>query len=188
MVVIGGVPNMVDPRSHERTPLSTLPNEIAGKTAIVGAEAGARATATAQADAAANLPKAEATADLVLGTIDNLRKNKGTRFLYGNYALAPIVPNTPQAEAGSYLDQIGGQAFLQAFESLKGGGHITEIEGEKATAALTRLQSRRMSYASALKAMTEFEDNVKLGLKKARQRAGQSPSGDSTGSDPLGIR
>jgi hypothetical protein len=34
---------------------------------------------------------------------------------------------------------LDGQAFLQAFESLKGGGQITEIEGQKATQALGRL-------------------------------------------------
>jgi hypothetical protein len=34
---------------------------------------------------------------------------------------------------------LDGQAFLQAFESLKGGGQITEIEGQKATQAIGRL-------------------------------------------------
>jgi len=37
------------------------------------------------------------------------------------------------------LDQINGAAFLQAFESLKGGGQITEVEGKKATDAIARL-------------------------------------------------
>ncbi len=38
------------------------------------------------------------------------------------------------------LDQVQGGAFLQAFESLKGGGQITQIEGEKATQAIVRAQ------------------------------------------------
>jgi hypothetical protein len=45
------------------------------------------------------------------------------------------------ADFGSVLDQIGGSAFLQAFESLKGGGQITEVEGAKATAAMARLNT-----------------------------------------------
>ena len=65
---------------------------------------------------------------------------------------SPIVPGTERAGARSYLDQIGGQAFLQAFESLKGGGQITEIEGTKATTALTRLTDRTISYEEAQKA------------------------------------
>ena len=37
-------------------------------------------------------------------------------------------------------EQLQGQAFLQAFEALKGGGAISEVEGEKATIAIARLQ------------------------------------------------
>ena len=37
-------------------------------------------------------------------------------------------------------EQLQGQAFLQAFEALKGGGAISEVEGEKATTAIARLQ------------------------------------------------
>jgi hypothetical protein len=37
------------------------------------------------------------------------------------------------------LDQINGTAFLQAFESLKGGGQITNVEGQKGTDAIARL-------------------------------------------------
>ena len=45
-----------------------------------------------------------------------------------------------------------GQAFLQAFQSLKGGGAITEKEGEKATAAMARLQRSQSTkdYKDAL--------------------------------------
>lgn len=40
----------------------------------------------------------------------------------------------------SYIKQVQGQAFLQAFESLKGAGQITQVEGEKATQAIGRLE------------------------------------------------
>jgi CII-binding regulator of phage lambda lysogenization HflD len=55
--------------------------------------------------------------------------------------LAPLqnIPGTPQRRVGARIDQLDGQAFLQAFESLKGGGQITEIEGQKATQAIGRL-------------------------------------------------
>lgn len=38
------------------------------------------------------------------------------------------------------LDQIKGGTFLQAFERLRGGGQITEVEGKKATDAIGRLE------------------------------------------------
>lgn len=49
------------------------------------------------------------------------------------------VPGTDATDFRAVLDQIGGSAFLQAFESLKGGGAITEMEGKKATDAIARL-------------------------------------------------
>lgn len=38
------------------------------------------------------------------------------------------------------IEQLQGRAFLEAFESLKGGGQITEREGQAAQAAIARLQ------------------------------------------------
>jgi hypothetical protein len=40
-----------------------------------------------------------------------------------------------------YINQFAGNAFLEAFNSLKGGGTITEEEGKKATAAQARLNT-----------------------------------------------
>lgn len=37
------------------------------------------------------------------------------------------------------INQVKDKNFLSAFESLKGGGHITEIEGEKATDSIAAI-------------------------------------------------
>lgn len=52
-----------------------------------------------------------------------------TKGLVGNYATLK-----------TYIDQIAGVSFLQAYTSLKGGGSITEAESAKATAAQNRVQ------------------------------------------------
>lgn len=73
----------------------------------------------------------------------------------------------------SKLDQLGGAAFLQAFESLKGGGQITQIEGEKATAAITRLTRRAVSpenYRAALEELRQVYANA-----QARARGEELP-------------
>lgn len=44
------------------------------------------------------------------------------------------------SDFNAHLGQLEGQTFLQAFNTLRGGGQITEIEGGKATAAIARLQ------------------------------------------------
>lgn len=69
------------------------------------------------------------------------------------------------------LEQSKGGAFLQAFETLKGGGQITEVEGRKATAAVTRMDAAQ-SEQEFIAAAREFRDAVEAGMKKLGQRAG----------------
>ena len=64
------------------------------------------------------------------------------------------------------LEQVQGGAFLQAFESLKGGGQITQIEGEKATQAIVRAQQSQ-SEEGFKKSMNDFLSV----LDKAEKRA-----------------
>jgi hypothetical protein len=63
------------------------------------------------------------------------------------------------------LDQLGGAAFLQAFESLKGGGQITEVEGKKATDAMARL-NRAQSDAEFESALRELRGIMTAGYKR----------------------
>lgn len=58
------------------------------------------------------------------------------------------------------LDQVRGKAFLQAFETLKGGGQITEIEGRNATQAIARLDQAQEPEDFAV-AVGELRDVVK---------------------------
>lgn len=85
--------------------------------------------------------------------------------------LSGFIPGTSTTDFKERMGQIKGQAFLQAFENLKGAGQITEIEGAKATAALNRM-SLSQSEAEFIKAAREFEDNVTKGMELARKRAG----------------
>jgi hypothetical protein len=53
----------------------------------------------------------------------------GMRFLHG----------TQEYAMDKLINQVKDKNFLSAFESLKGGGHITEIEGEKATDSIAAI-------------------------------------------------
>jgi hypothetical protein len=64
---------------------------------------------------------------------------------------------------------------LQAFESLKGGGQITQIEGEKATSALNRMNTAQ-SEVEFIKAAREFEENVRTGMELAKRKTGMPAS------------
>lgn len=162
---------------------------------LARAKALGSAAGKAEGEARSELPMTEMNADNMLGVLRQFKESKGTRFLFGGYSLGPIVPDTPQADASAIYDQILGKAFLQAFETLKGGGQITEAEGTKATAAITRLQNRRQSYGSAMKAVKELEEVVTEATKRARQKAYASkpqpagaPEATPAVEDPLGIR
>lgn len=94
----------------------------------------------------------------MVATIDGLLNDPAFDTSTGILSPLQNIPGTPQRRFGSRVKQLDGQAFLQAFESLKGGGQITEIEGQKATQALGRLDSAQSAddYRTALTELREI--------------------------------
>lgn len=80
-----------------------------------------------------------------------------------------FVPGTSEANFQALYDQVKSGAFLQAFNALRGAGAITEKEGEKATAAITRM-SLAQDEKEFVKAALEFQDSVKAGAARAQQK------------------
>ncbi len=70
-----------------------------------------------------------------------------------------LLPGSPEGssprEFATLHNQLAGTIFLSAFEKLKGGGQITEIEGEKATQAASNVD-RRLRPVEYRKAMERF--------------------------------
>lgn len=87
------------------------------------------------------------------------------------------------------INQIKGGAFLQAFESLKGGGQITEIEGQKAEQAQNRLNTAQ-NEADFREALKEYKFYIDQGIRrlKGEQIPADNLYGQGAKSDPLGIR
>jgi len=128
------------------------------------------------------------TASSTLQVIDEALSHKGLSAAVGPLdARTPtFLPDATAFEA--YHNQIKGKAFLQAFESLKGGGQITEIEGQKAEQAIARLDLAQSEddYKRALK---DLRDIVELGLQRSQGKLQSIPTGSQApASDPLGIR
>jgi hypothetical protein len=122
-----------------------------------------------------NLGKSKDAARFMLDTIDQQLNDPGTKYITGKYSLAPIIPGSDQARAFSRHEQIQGKVFLQAYQTLRGGGQITEVEGQKAEAAIARLNRSQSTgdYKSALK---ELADVVRAALKRSKEQAGEQPS------------
>jgi hypothetical protein len=98
--------------------------------------------------------------------LERVKTHPGRQYSTGKSSILPKVPGTAPADFQVLLDQIGGQQFLQAFETLKGGGQITEVEGRKATEAQARLNPKQ-SEESFLQGVTELQGIARSAKERA---------------------
>lgn len=103
---------------------------------------------------------AKDAADVQITAIDRVINHPGLGTATGlSGAINPknYIPGTDATNFRVALDQVKGTAFLQAFQALKGGGAITEMEGKKAEAAMARLDRAQSTqeFTSALKELRE---------------------------------
>jgi hypothetical protein len=84
-----------------------------------------------------------------------------------------FIEGTETASFDPLYQGLKGQAFLEAFTKLKGGGQITEIEGQKATDALLKL-NKAQTEKDFIKYAREFQENLQKGMELAKNKAGVS--------------
>jgi len=84
-----------------------------------------------------------------------------------------FIEGTETASFEPLYKSIKGQAFLDAFQRLKGGGQITEVEGQKATEALLKLD-KAQTEKDFVKYAREFQENLQRGMELAKNKAGVS--------------
>ena len=88
--------------------------------------------------------------------------------------LPTLKPGTRDFE--SRVEQLKNSAFLSARKELKGGGAITDFEGQKAESALNRA-SYATSEEDFKQAMQEFKEAVVRGYTILEQQAGGQQQG-----------
>lgn len=140
---------------------------------------GSRGTAEGKVigEAAGALPGVSAMAQNVAKQVEDLKTDP-----YLPRMLGPVdswLPNVTQdaARVQGKIAQLQGGAFLQARQLLKGGGAITDYEGQKAEAAFARL-SQAQSEEDFKAALDDFNYFVQQGLQKLEMQAGQQRMGD----------
>jgi len=164
---VGGVPTAINRQTGEGMAVST-PEEVGGNASTI---ATIQANEAARNEAQQALPTTIANATISLDTIDNLLASPGFESRYGLVSIVPAIAGTEMANTQALIDQINGQVFLDAFKSLKGGGQITEIEGEKATVARSRLVEQSITPTAAREAGQELRDIVAKGIERAKAQA-----------------
>lgn len=142
------------------------------------------------------LPKVLDTANQTLSEIDALigKRDETGKLLKGQRphpgfsnavgAGFPLrfIPGTSESDFQTRFDQVKGGAFLQAFETLKGGGSITNVEGDKGTAALNRMNLAQ-SEREFVQAARDFQDVIRVGVERAKKMANK-PAAAATGGTP----
>lgn len=131
---------------------------------IAGA-ASAKVVGAAQGKDIAAREKDYTRATDTIKSIDALIADPGLSNITG--PVMSRLPNiTGQAtRAQSRLDQLRGKAFMEAYAMLRGGGQITEVEGQKAENAIARM-NQAQSTEDFKAALIEFRDAVKAGRDK----------------------
>lgn len=140
---------------------------------LAGAKESGKMMGEAQTQAKIDLPKVVAQGEETVKLVDDLLKSPGFKQAVGTSRVLGIqnIPGTAAKDFDIRLDQLKGKQFLQAFESLKGGGQITEVEGRKATDAISRMNAAA-SEEEFTKAAREFQDIIRQGVERAKGRAG----------------
>lgn len=138
---------LLDPQTRQRIGAIPKNNRESAAETAAGTVEGRTA-----AERVADSPRAVQQADQMLASIDGILQDPNLGWATGAWSWTANIPGAPARGTRARMDQLGGQAFLQAFESLKGGGQITEIEGQKATQAIGRLDSAQseQDYRAAL--------------------------------------
>lgn len=167
--------------------ISTIPKDIAGAETqkVVGKNEGEKIIGR---------DGSLTQADEMLSAIDGLITAPGRETMTGASSwLDPrnYVPGTDAANARSRLDQLQGKAFLQAFESLKGGGQITEREGLAAQNAIARLQTSQSDeeFLQSLQELRTIVMNAKARIEGREPSEVSNPIGQRTsnGSQIVGV-
>jgi hypothetical protein len=172
----------LDSSSGERLGVPVTPEQA--KDATIRA-----VTGSAQAQAVVEQPAAQDKANRLLSQLDDLENHAGLTGAVGLKSSSSLFgaretpfSGTDEASFVALVDQVGGAVFLEAFQELKGGGHITEIEGQKAEQAVARIRNRSQGENAYKQAIQELREIIQTGLaRRAKEAAGDfSPNQSGT--------
>lgn len=127
------------------------------------------------------LPKVEQSISRAFQSAQDLLKHPGFEAatglpnpVKGGFGIGNI-PGTPAGDYSKELKTAVAEAFVPAFETLKGAGAITETEGKAALAALANLGTD-MSEVQMRRELQKYVNKLATGLDVARKQAGMGGS------------
>lgn len=174
----------VDPTGRRDTrQYSTTESEIDAARRLAGAKAEETDIGKGVAQAKLDLPNAEAAANRISEMLDKIKTHPGKKWVVGwpKNANLGMVARTSARGFQARMDQLQGNVFLDAYQSLMKAGAITDIEGEKATKARARMDTAQTTEDFD-EAVDDYLDVVRQGVENLRKRArmGESTEGGVT--------
>lgn len=184
-------------RLHEANPANAgmpfpMPDQWAADKAAARTTAVEMAKHEAKAVDAA--PQIIQTSEAAIKNIDKLMDHKGLDKVVGTI-LGPVTVHKPgslEKDFDATLQNLKGKVFMAAFNSLKGGGQITEKEGEKAEAAMAALdraqspEQFKENLADFRKTMVEIKEASEKRLTaKGNKAAVSAPPATQAAKQPV---
>lgn len=127
---------------------------------------------------ALDLPKIKANAEYTKSLIDEISSHPGLSSmvgvpnpLVGGFGDSGALPGTDAAGFKAKMEQLKGKQFLEAYETLKGGGQITEMEGAKAEKAIAAL-STAQKEEDFKRELAKLKEVIDAGYGRAFGKAG----------------
>ena len=123
-----------------------------------------------------DLPKVQDQSAKSLNLINRIIQNNELDGVLGKYeglipsesVTASLYFTQDQIDLIGDIDNLENEVFLEAFQTLKGGGQITELEGAKAQRAIVNL-SRLRSPDKFKGALRDLAEVISAGLERAKK-------------------
>lgn len=156
-------------------------NEVVSRedaTSANASSAGAQVVSTALAEdavgAVINLESTQANARTMSDLFSRIRNHRGREAVLDSNlgTLNPMlrIPNSAELDFNSILKELQGDVFMTAYKGLKGGGQITEIEGEKAEQAIQNM-TLNQSKEQFMESLDILENIVMQATREATNKA-----------------
>lgn len=164
--------------SYVSTPTHTITKDVYGNE--IGREAKDIAGAKLQAEigeargkAQVDLPGVEMRANMMNKSLDALQAAiTANPRMVGPYTGLLRNVTATAVDTQAKIDQVQGKVFLQAYDSLRGAGAISEGEGKPATAAISRLQQTAVGTTQYLSAIEDVRKELSALVELAKKKAG----------------
>jgi len=139
---------------------------------------GEKVEAKSMAELRVDQPSKTSAAKTTLQTLNDILTHPGFKDVIG-WPVAvsekrALIPGDARNFMSKY-NQLKGQQFLQAFNTLKGGGSISEVEGAKATTAIAALSDPGITEKEFRRNAKILEDTIKNGINNQHKRLGLPP-------------